>query len=73
MPRNWFVSTAGSDSAGSGHSDSPFKSPAKAVFEAWPGDRIYLMNGVYPGEVVVGWAGRCFEGCEQRPLRWVGG
>ncbi|PNH08902.1 hypothetical protein TSOC_004508 [Tetrabaena socialis] len=49
VPRIWWVDTAGNDEVNSGHSDSPFKSPAKAVFEAWPGDLIYLKNGVYPG------------------------
>ncbi|KAG2453896.1 hypothetical protein HYH02_002102 [Chlamydomonas schloesseri] len=53
MPRTWWVDPAGSDEAGSGHPDSPFKTPAKALFEAWPGDKIYMRTGVYPGSLQV--------------------
>lgn len=49
VPRVWWVSPWGNDEANSGHADSPFASPAKALFEAWPGDLIYLTTGVYPG------------------------
>ncbi|KXZ43751.1 hypothetical protein GPECTOR_81g201 [Gonium pectorale] len=49
VPRVWWVDPAGDDEAGGGFADSPFRSPAKAVFEAWPGDSIYLRSGVYPG------------------------
>ncbi|EFJ49544.1 hypothetical protein VOLCADRAFT_89861 [Volvox carteri f. nagariensis] len=51
VPRTWWVDTAGNDETNSGHPDSPFKSPAKAVFEAWPGDQIYLKTGVHPGGI----------------------
>ncbi|GIL52654.1 hypothetical protein Vafri_8455 [Volvox africanus] len=49
IPRTWWVEPSGSDDVNSGHPDSPFRSPAKAVFEAWPGDYIYLKNGTHPG------------------------
>jgi hypothetical protein len=49
LPRTWWVDPAGSDELNGGFPDSAFKSPAKAVFEAWPSDRIYLKSGVYPG------------------------
>ncbi|GLI68052.1 hypothetical protein VaNZ11_012347 [Volvox africanus] len=49
IPRTWWVDPSGSDDINSGHPDSPFRSPAKAVFEAWPGDYIYLRNGTHPG------------------------
>ncbi|KAG2501539.1 hypothetical protein HYH03_000046 [Edaphochlamys debaryana] len=51
IPRVWWVATDGSDDTGSGHEDAPFLTPAKAVFEAWPGDSIYLKTGVYPGGI----------------------
>ncbi|KAG2434080.1 hypothetical protein HXX76_007808 [Chlamydomonas incerta] len=53
IPRTWWVDPAGSDEANSGHPDCAFKSPAKALFEAWPGDKIYMRSGVYPGSLQV--------------------
>lgn len=58
VPRTWWVNaTAVNDDNNSGHADSPFTSLAKAVFEAWPGDSIYLMSGVYAGEWIPWLAG----------------
>lgn len=49
VSRIWYVATYGNDEAGSGHTDLPFRYPTKALFEAWPGDRIFLKTGAYPG------------------------
>ncbi|PNH01418.1 hypothetical protein TSOC_012695, partial [Tetrabaena socialis] len=49
VPRTWWVGPAGSDDANSGHQALPFRSIAKALVEAWPGDRIYLLSGTYAG------------------------
>ena len=49
VSRVWWVDPLGSDELNSGHFDSPFKSPAMAITVAWPGDKIYLTTGVYPG------------------------
>ncbi|KAG2445606.1 hypothetical protein HXX76_000217 [Chlamydomonas incerta] len=57
ISRIWYVATYGSDETGSGHTDLPFRYPAKAVFEAWPGDRIFLKTGAYPGALNIERAG----------------
>lgn len=45
----WVDAATGNDTWGSGHPAKPFKSPAKAMWEAYPCDTIMLRSGVYPG------------------------
>ncbi|KAG2482352.1 hypothetical protein HYH03_018702 [Edaphochlamys debaryana] len=52
-PRTWWVGPAGNDDLNSGHFDSPFKTPRKAIFEASPWDVVLLRTGVYPGALQV--------------------
>jgi len=49
----WVDAAAGNDVTGSGSSLYPYASPAKALFEAWPGDVINMRSGVYPGALYI--------------------
>ena len=57
----WVDAAAGNDVTGSGSSLYPYASPAKALFEAWPGDVINMRSGVYQAHCTSGAATSLFS------------